>query len=200
MRTKDKKIACHFIILINSCTWHLCGPLHTAVSCIKACTAESIQLFLEDQAFWRSFGSTPRPPPPPPHSCQQVVSLSQSSCGRRSSLLIGEWRCGWARSQVIRPWESLALHNSFNILWCKVLYTVCMSNIPLHSYILWCPFVNGDNLTLKMRTLHFENIKIWKEICLLLFFSCSLLSCFLWGEAWMQNCKSCAKYNFLSQQ
>ncbi len=90
-------------------------------------------------------------------------------------------RSGWARSQVIRPWESLALHNSFNILWCKVLFTVCMSNIPLHSYILWCPFVNGDNLTLKMRTLHLDNIKIWKEIGLLLFFSCSLLSCFFCG-------------------
>ncbi len=56
-----------------------------------------------------------------------------------------------------------------------------MCNIPIYSYILWCPFVNGDNLTLKMRTLHFENIKIWKEIGLLLFFSCSLLSCFFVG-------------------
>jgi hypothetical protein len=41
------------------------------------CTPESIECIIEDKAFLPSYDLAPSPPPP---SCQQVASLSQSSC------------------------------------------------------------------------------------------------------------------------
>ncbi len=57
--------------------------------------------------------------PHPPLSRQQVVSLSQSSCVSPVELTDGERgeSRGWARSQIIRPRESLALYKSFRTLW-----------------------------------------------------------------------------------
>ncbi len=52
---------------------------------------ESIEWFIEDQSFLPSYDLAP---PPPPLSRQQVVSLSQSSWCRQSSLLTGEWGFG----------------------------------------------------------------------------------------------------------
>jgi hypothetical protein len=54
-------------------------------------------------------------PPLSPLSCQQVVSLSQSSCVSPAySLLTGRRR--WAKSEIIRPRESLILYKPFNTL------------------------------------------------------------------------------------
>jgi len=57
------------------------------------------------------FGSSPPPLPP---SCQQLVSLSQSS-----EISAGR---GWARSQIIPGRESLILCKSFNTLWLEVCW------------------------------------------------------------------------------
>ncbi len=63
-------------------------------------------MITEDQVFSRSYDSAPRAPPSP------FSSVSKLS---RSSLLTGERReWGWARSQIIRPREGLALYKSFN--------------------------------------------------------------------------------------
>jgi hypothetical protein len=51
---------------------------------------ESIEQFIEDQAFFSSYDSTP----PPPLSRQQVVSLSQSSCGLPVEPTDGRWGDG----------------------------------------------------------------------------------------------------------
>jgi hypothetical protein len=53
----------------------------------------------------------------PTLSPQQIVSLSQPSCASPAGLIVGRgvhWR---AKTQIIRPRESLALYKSFNPLW-----------------------------------------------------------------------------------
>ncbi len=82
------------------------------------CAAESIEWFIEDQAFLRSYDSAPRPPPSP-LSRQQLVSLfSLPVCPGRA----------YRRSQIIRPQECLVLCKSFNTLWGAVSGSV--SGIP----------------------------------------------------------------------
>jgi hypothetical protein len=88
------------------------------------------------------FGSSP--PLPSPLSRQQVVSLSQSTCVvcRRSSLLTGEVGGGeWARSQIIRPRESLALYKSISTLGSATY-------LPLSSLLL--PLCEGPEATVTM--------------------------------------------------
>jgi len=72
------------------------------------------------QAFLRSYDSAPHPPrcpPLPPASC---LSFSVFLCvaGEGPSRVEGEW---WARCQIIRRRESLALYKSFNTL-CLIQY------------------------------------------------------------------------------
>jgi hypothetical protein len=54
------------------------------------------------------------PRPPPTLSQQQIVSLTQSSCVSPVELTDGRGGRGSARSQIIRPRESLALYNTSN--------------------------------------------------------------------------------------
>jgi hypothetical protein len=50
----------------------------------------------------------------------QVVSLSQFSCVSPGELTDARGSGkGWARSQIIRPPESVVDHKSFNTLWCQ---------------------------------------------------------------------------------
>jgi hypothetical protein len=58
-------------------------------------------------------------------SRQKVVSFSQSSCALPVVLTVGRRGRGWARSQIIRPRESLALHKSFNVLWARFSVPFC---------------------------------------------------------------------------
>ncbi len=51
-----------------------------------------------------------------PLSRQQVLSLSQSSCESPVELTHGRKGGGWARNQIRRPRESMALFKSFNTL------------------------------------------------------------------------------------
>jgi hypothetical protein len=98
----------------------------------------------------RSYDSAPRPPPSsPPPSRQQVVSLSQSSCVSPVELTNWRGREWWARSQIIRPRESLALYKSFNTL-CSTA-TGCGQIKGLYTRLDWpelgiCGFGNV-NLT-----------------------------------------------------
>ncbi len=80
------------------------------------CGPESIEWFMEGQAFlavaWFGWSSSH----PSPLSCQQVVSLSQPSY-RRSSLLTGEWGGDEEGANIIRRRERLVLNKSFITLW-----------------------------------------------------------------------------------
>jgi hypothetical protein len=63
-----------------------------------------------------SFGSTP--PPPTLLSCQYKLDQRPTArLRKRDNLLSQEGGRGWARSQIIRPQESLVLYKPFNTLW-----------------------------------------------------------------------------------
>jgi hypothetical protein len=64
-------------------TYVHCPPLRFSES-------ESIEQFIEDQAFLSSYDSAS----PPPLSRQKVVSLSQSSCGLPVEPTDGRWGDG----------------------------------------------------------------------------------------------------------
>ncbi len=86
--------------------------LTRAANGIPPCTAESIECFIEDPAFLRSYDSAPPSPLPHPPLLSLIMSLPDGRGGRRL-----------ARSQIIRPWESLALYISINTRWCKIFTT-----------------------------------------------------------------------------
>ncbi len=58
--------------------------------------------------------------PPLPSCCRLSLFLTLPVC-RRSSLPTGEGGRVWARNQIVRPRESMALHKSFNTLFCWLL-------------------------------------------------------------------------------
>jgi hypothetical protein len=82
----------------------------------SGCWAESIERFIEGQAFLRLYDSAPHPPPPPP----LVSKLDRRHTGRqrkRVNLLTGEGDDGGGRGA--EPYEeSLVLYTSLNYLWC----------------------------------------------------------------------------------
>ncbi len=90
---------------------------------------ESIEWFIGEQPFLRSCDSAPRPPPSSPDS------LSRYSCV--SLVELTERRGGWARSQIIRPRESLALYNSHNTLWFQDFFgsLAAMAAAEVPAYI-----------------------------------------------------------------
>ncbi len=104
--------------------------------------SESTEWFVENQAFLRPYDSAPRLPPPPPPPLEQVVSLSQSSCASPDELTdCKEGGRGWARSQIMRPRESLALYKLFNTLWVQYNTVLHPKNmIPNHVLLnsLFC--------------------------------------------------------------
>ncbi len=73
---------------------------------------ESIEWYIEDQAFLQLYGAAPRIPIYPLLSRQQLVSLSESSCV--------SWRRGGREGEFEEPnhtaVESRALYDSFNTL------------------------------------------------------------------------------------
>jgi hypothetical protein len=74
-------------------------------------SAESIEWFLEGQAFLRSYDSAPCPPTSPfPPSREQVVSLSQFSSVSPVELTDGRRGGGLGEEPKIGPRESLALY------------------------------------------------------------------------------------------
>jgi hypothetical protein len=93
--TKRENTVLNFIALLllfldSALSWHSCSF-----------PPESIEWFIEDLAFSPSYDLAP--PPPLPFSREQVVSLSQSSCGRREGR---KW------SQIIQRPETQALYKT----------------------------------------------------------------------------------------
>ncbi len=80
-------------------------------------TAESIEWFIENQAFSQSYDAAPPPPTPSP---SPVTKLDRQHTGRlrkRDNWWKGEgWRNRWTWNQIIRQRESLVLYKSFDIL------------------------------------------------------------------------------------
>jgi len=77
--------------------------------------SESIEWYIEGQAFSPSYFV---PNPPPPDS-----KLDRRHTGRlrkRDNLLTGEGGWGWVRSRIIRPQENLVLYKSVNTLWLQL--------------------------------------------------------------------------------
>ncbi len=111
-------------ILLNnfdkfSTHWTQGTKLKGGLYCLLRRGQENVEWYIEDKAFLWSYDSAPRTPPSP-FSRQQVVYLSQSSCVSPVELTderVGGGGGGWARRQIIRPRESLALYKSFNTLW-----------------------------------------------------------------------------------
>jgi hypothetical protein len=77
------------------------------------CAPDSVEWFVEDQAFLPSHDLAP-PPPLPHFVMHQVVSLSQSSC--LSPVELTDRGVGWGRSQIIWQRESQVLFKSFRAL------------------------------------------------------------------------------------
>jgi hypothetical protein len=78
--------------------------------------AESIEWYMDGQAFSLSYSSlfslTPYPPPP-----TSVSSTGDKQADwERENLLTGDRGEGWSRSQIIRPQESLVLYILSNTL------------------------------------------------------------------------------------
>jgi hypothetical protein len=75
-------------------------------------SAESIERFIDDQAFSPSYDLAPPPPPP-------VSKLDQQHTGRprmRDTLLTEEGGARvWGRSHIIQWRESLVLYKSFQV-------------------------------------------------------------------------------------
>jgi hypothetical protein len=71
---------------------------------------ESIELFLEDQAFLRSYDSAPRP------STEKVVSLSRSSCVPPVELTDGGVGAGSGREPNHTPARKPGLLQTLNTL------------------------------------------------------------------------------------
>ncbi len=89
------------------------------------------------------FGSSPTPPPPPSASC---LSFSVFPCVASRAY----WResGGCARSQIIRPRESLALYKSFNTKYSLPLIHSQLSSATLH-FSRYCYLFFVWTLTLK---------------------------------------------------
>ncbi len=76
---------------------------------------ESVEWFIEDQAFLPSFDLTPLPPYP---VCN--LSLFLTLLGVVARAYWRERGRGWERSQIIRRRESLVLYTSLNTLWVSL--------------------------------------------------------------------------------
>ncbi len=79
-------------------------------------TGESIDIFIEEQAFSPSYDLAHLNPPLPPTSHISKFSLSQSLCMSPVELTGEGGVRGWGRSQIIRRRERLVLYKLFNTL------------------------------------------------------------------------------------
>jgi hypothetical protein len=77
---------------------------------------ESIEWFTEDQAFSRSYDSTPCPMPTPLISLSRQYAWPATHRKTDNERHFADGKGGRARSRIIKPQESLALYKSFNTL------------------------------------------------------------------------------------
>jgi len=125
---------------------------------------------MEDQAFLRLNNSAPLPPPSCPLSRPQVVLfLSQSSCvSPVEPTDEGDGGRGWAWSQSIRSWESLALYKTFNTLWDPHTRLRCFPR-RRESFVADVKLKDGTHSLHPPPTFHLS------------FFNLSLFTCFSLG-------------------
>ncbi len=130
-------LKCFHCIVHGSKAWS--GWLMVCVS-----ISESIELFIEDQAFSPLYAWAPPPPPALPATS---TGDAQEDWERETNY----WREGmkrWGRSKIIRKWESLVLYKSFNTLWSTTaeLETImiprtgshaCISSFQGHFALIW---------------------------------------------------------------
>ncbi len=108
---------------------------------------------MEDQAFLRLYDSTLRPPPSPhPPSASDII-FSFFLCVASWAYSRERGRRGWARSQIIRRRESLALYKSFNTLWEGVSITDLNLGIKLFKSVhcIELKFIQFFKIKLKCR-------------------------------------------------
>ncbi len=110
---KEKNI----LHLSLSLSLYVVGFLFLAEKGTSGRGTESIEWWLEDQAFLRSYDPAPRPPPSTPLPRASCLSFSVFLCVAGQTYW-REWGVmGWSRSQIVRPRGSLVLFKSFNTLW-----------------------------------------------------------------------------------
>jgi hypothetical protein len=108
-------LTCFFVFLYSSSLGMHCALYRRL---LLSLLAESIEWFIDDQAFLLAYDSAPRPPPPSPPPLPSASCLSFSVY-----LCVAEERgAGWvrARIQITQPQESRVLYISFNTLWLLV--------------------------------------------------------------------------------
>jgi hypothetical protein len=97
---------------------------------------ESIEPITEDQAFL-AIVSAPPPPTSPPLSPVSKMDRRQRKTEKERQLSDAKGGREWARSQTLRPQESLVLSKSFNTLWGRIEQVVslfqsfCVSAVEL---------------------------------------------------------------------
>ncbi len=102
---------------------------------MQGCNTDSIEWFIEDQAFLRSYVSVPRASPSP-LSRPQVVSLSQSFYVWPFELADGRGGVQGLGKEP-RKQESLALYKLFNTLcWCSKFNIFTLRRQQQHDQ--WC--------------------------------------------------------------
>ncbi len=95
--------------------------------------AESIQLFIEDQAVSPSHDLAPPPYPPPTPVSKLSLFLSLPEC-RRPSFQTGEMGGGGVRRHILRRRDILVLNKSFNTLWPWVYSKYVRRHVQLCTY------------------------------------------------------------------
>ncbi len=118
----------------ESGVYRLLSHVYTIYPC-----ADSIEWFIEDQAFLRSYDSAPFPPSTLPFSSARCLSFSvlMRIAGRAYWRERGDGGRGWARSQIIRSRKSLALYKSFNTL-CLCVYQASLSHFSPSKQTSFC--------------------------------------------------------------
>jgi hypothetical protein len=118
------------------------GALSTRHSQNLHTYAESIELFIKDQASSSSYDLAPHPTSTPPSPVSKLSLFISLPVCRWSSLLtgkgVGRW---WGRSQIIRPRESLVLYKSFCTPWYVLLYVLYIFHvlkIVFKNIVLFC--------------------------------------------------------------
>ncbi len=136
----------------------VCAPNITSLGKVTGYVLESIEWFIEGQAFLRTYYMAQRPPPSPPFPSASCLSFSIFLCIAGPAY----WRergSGWAWSRIILPQESLALYTSFNTLWYDYISSpslfirrlrsgrliICLNSLVAEDYALFVEYKWSQN-------------------------------------------------------
>ncbi len=105
-----------------------CDGLHLYIQSRNYRT-NSIERFIEDQAFLPSYDLAP-PKPSPPLSSVSKLNRLHTGRPKREEISYGRWGREWGKRQIIWRRESLVLYKSWNTLW-----TLHRSRIAFEKYV-----------------------------------------------------------------